>query len=721
MANYLTDQVFNTYFSGVYNGNIIFRKDKAVMCKVDRRTRAQLKEQPLGIRPPGRPSGILTTMVDYAKIYSELEAYTACAWDEARVKLSNGLEYSRHVTYTGQVNGQAVTVQLWAQRKSMGCVDVLTADGKVVGFSNPGRICSEITVLAGYEAASPLVKFDDPLLSRAQYGVNPLGNIFVPCKDGTLLATEVFLPEGETKKVPAIVVRTCYGKERDIDRCWHWVTRGYAFVIQDVRGRSDSDGILEPFQNEREDADDLFNWIAAQPWCDGNIGMWGASYLGYTTTAAATAGNPHLKTAISEVNVGSPFYDTARKGGMVCSWPLLCWTLGQSVSNRVDFDVFGGVSINPYEAVRTRPITDIPEKIIGCKSGPWDLWAQHYHYDDFWRHSDNTAHADNIQIPMLIMSGWFDGDALGVQETWRFLNKHDKPGRRIVLGPWPHGLNAWRDCMDLAFGDNAVDYDFDTRIIRWFDLYLKGIQNGEDKQPRATYYVTGENQWHTSDAWMPTEARLVNLYLDSDGQANSLNGNGRIALTPPEADGQDRYLFDPEFPCGGENDGTDDGLVAPYACNSRQIRGDVLVYDSPVLEKDVAIAGPLYAELYAASSAVDTDFYVRVTDVDEKGTARNVSFGLMRAEFRNGWDKPSLLTPGKVEKYEMEMYFNGMVFKQGHRIRIDISSSELMEAFPNTNTGINPYEDPAPIKATQTVYHGKAYPSHVKLPVLYGL
>jgi putative CocE/NonD family hydrolase len=273
--------------------------------------------------------------------------------------------------------------------------------------------------------------------------------------------------------------------------------------------------------------------------------------------------------------------------------------------------------------------------------------------------------------------------------------------------------------MDLEFGNNAVDYDFDTRIIRWFDRYLKGILNGEDQKPRATYYVTGENQWYTSDDWMPTEAKLVNLYLHSQGHANSLNGDGSIVLSPP-AEGTDSYVYDPEFPCGGEGDETDDGFVCPYHCNSRHIRNDVLVYDYP-LENDVAIAGPLYAELYAASSAVDTDFFVRVSDVDEKGTARNVSFGLLRAEFRHGWDKPELLTPGKVEKYAMEMYFNGMVFKKGHHIRIDISSSELVEAFPNTNTGIDPYTDPTPVKATQTIYHSERYPSHVKLPVLYGL
>ena len=353
--NYLTDKVFNTYFSGVPNGQIIFREKKAVMCSIDRRTRVQLKEAPILPREPGR--AIAETMIDYEKLYRELDAYVSCPWDAGELTLANGAVYSRYITYTGMAGGKEVTAQLWAQRKSHGCIDVLTVDGQVIGFVNPGRICSEITVLAGYEAVTPLSRFDDPLLSKVEYGVNPLGNIMVPCRDDTRLATEVFLPEGlePGQKVPAIVIRTCYGKARDIDRSWHWVTRGYAFVIQDVRGRSDSDGVLEPFQHEREDADDLFNWIAGQPWSDGSIGMWGASYLGYTTTSACTSGNPHLKTAVSEVNVGSPFYDTVRKGGTVCSWPLLCWTLAQSVSNRVDMDVFKGVTIDPLEAVRSRP------------------------------------------------------------------------------------------------------------------------------------------------------------------------------------------------------------------------------------------------------------------------------------------------------------------------------------------------------------------------------
>jgi putative CocE/NonD family hydrolase len=305
---------------------------------------------------------------------------------------------------------------------------------------------------------------------------------------------------------------------------------------------------------------------------------------------------------------------------------------------------------------------------------------------------------------------------MGVQETWRFLTRNDTPGRRIVLGPWPHGLNAFRDCRDLEFGDNAIDYDFDTRILRWFDLYLKGVQNGEDKKPRAIYYLIGENNWCESSDWNPAESRLVNLYISSSGHANSMFGDGKIRFSAPEEEtGFDKYTYDPEQPIG------DDGHVEPYHCNHIQLRNDCLVYDTEPLEKDVGMAGNVYAEFYAASSAVDTDFIVRVSDVDEKGIARKISDNIIRAEFRKGFDKNEPLTPGSIERYEMEMYFHAYVFKAGHKIRVDITSSNYLEFFPNTNTGIDPYLDPKPVVAVNKIYHGKAYPSHVKLPVLYGL
>ncbi len=713
MQHSLLGKTFAHYRTGVYEGRFIFDAQGLKWCAVDPLTRVQLKE--ISFEPQMKES-----LFNFTKLYENLAEYATATWEGEKVVLPNGTRYNRYLSLRGQVKGQSTEAQLWAQRGTPPIMDVVTLGGEVIAFIMPGRISSEMLILEGYEGVTPLNKYADPLLSKAEYGIRHLGNHWVPTRDGVNLASEVFLPEGgETgQKFPTIVIRTCYGKARDLHRATHWVNRGYAFVIQDVRGRSDSDGELVPFYHERDDAYDLFSWIAEQEWSDGNIGMWGASYLGYTTTAAATSGHPNLKTAISEVNVGSPFFmDTVRRGGAICSWPLLCWTLGQSVSNRTDFDVFGGITVDPDKAVKVRPITEIPTEMIGKRSGPWDIWAQHYRYDDFWRHCDNTLHSENIKIPMLILSGWHDGDALGVQETWRFLTENDTPGRRIILGPWPHALNAFRDCLDMEYGDNAIDYDYDTRTIRWFDRYLKNIPNGEDEKPRATYYVggAGENKWHYSDDWSPVESTLTELYLTSGGNANSLYGDGKLVTVPADENGYDSYVYDPENAACG------DGRFEPSVLNSLQARQDCLVYETDVLEEAVAVAGNISTVFFAASSAVDTDFFVTVSDVDENGVARKISTNGIRAEFRNWPKEPSaLLTPGKVEKYHIYLHFAGHVFQAGHKIRVDISSADYMVFFPNTNTGIDPYTDPKPILATQKIYHGAGYPSCVRLPILYG-
>ena len=712
MDHNLIGKTFSHYRSGVYEGKFVFDQKKLQWCAVDLQTRVPLKYIPF-------EKQMKESLFDFVKLYENLANYANASWQGEKVTLSSGTRYNRYLPINGMVAGKAVTAELWAQR-GVPVMDVVTLDGQVIAFIMPGRISSEMLILEGYEAVTPLTKYEDPVLSKAEYGIRTLGNHWVTTPDGVNLATEVFLPAGGQpgQKFPTIVIRTCYGKSRDIHRSTHWVNRGYAFVIQDVRGRSDSDGELVPFYYEREDAYDLFSWIAAQGWSDGNIGMWGASYLGYTTTAAATSGHPNLKTVISEVNVGSPFFaDTVRRGGAVCSWPLLCWTLGQSVSNRVDYEVFQGITVDPDKAVKVRPITEIPTQMIGKRSGPWDIWAKHYSYDEFWAHCDNTAHGKNVKIPMLILSGWHDGDALGVQETWRFLTANDTPGRRIIIGPWPHSLNAFRDCLNTEYGDNAIDYDFDTRTIRWFDCYLKNVPNGEDQKPRASYYVggKGENKWHYSDDWSPLESTLTELYFGSDGRANSMHGDGCLLATPAEGQQFDSYVYDPENTARGE------GEFSPTVLNALHSRQDCLVYETQVLTEPVAVAGNISTEFYAASSAVDTDFFVCVSDVDEKGIARWVSKNGIRAEFRNWPQEPSApLTPGKVEQYHIYLHFAGYVFQPGHKIRVDISSADYITFFPNTNTGIDPYTDPKPVIAIQQIYHGKDYPSCVRLPILYG-
>ncbi|MFC5450852.1 CocE/NonD family hydrolase [Paenibacillus aestuarii] len=707
MSTGLEAMTFNFYCSGVYEGKIRFGRDEeSIMhAKVDSRRRTQMQENVL----PEKTSYILP----FLKIKQALSDFANAEWQGEEVQLANGDLYQKHIRYTAEVGGKALTSQVWALRKDT-ALDVVTLDGQIIAFVAPNRYGMEVLVAKGCESLTPLTVYDDPQLSKPLYGINDLGTDLIPMRDGVRLATDVYLPEGvETgRKLPTILIRTCYDRNLRKEFFKRWTNKGYAVVNQDVRGRADSEGELIPFYYERDDSYDTIDWIIAQEWSDGQVGMWGASYLGYVVTAAATSGHPNLQAVVNEVNVGSPFVDTVRKGGTVCSWPLLCWTLAQSVGTRTDFSIFGGITVNPEQAVDARPIREIPQQTIGRASGPWDLWSEHPDYDDFWRNCTFTERGDQVQVPMFVISGWYDGDSAGVSETWRMLTQHDVPNRKIWLGPWEHGPNRARDYQGASFSNDAVVYNYDVSVLRWFDRFLKGTMNGIDQEPRASYYVVGANEWRTSEDWTPVEAKVTDWYLGSGGRANSSHGDGTLAAAPPHEGDPDTYVYNPEDPVA------DSGEREPENMRKHELRSDILVYTSEQLEHGVTVAGELSCELYASSTGVDTDWVVTLSDVDEAGNSIKLSNYIVRAKYRKGLDAPELLKPGQVEKYTIFMQNIAHTFRQGHRIRFTVTSSSKMVAFPNTNTGLNPYEDPKPVIVRQTVYHSSEYPSHVKLPIL---
>ncbi|MBO9129360.1 CocE/NonD family hydrolase [Bacillus sp. 165] len=704
MKPYLEETIFNFYCAGVYDGKIRFTKEKILHAAVDRRRRTQMQESVLS--PQNKYNMPLKT------IHENMPHYENGIWSGEQVVLQNGQTFERYITYSDVATGK--TSQVWALRNET-AVDVVVADGQIIAFVAPNRSGMEILVKEGYETVTPLVLYDDPLLSKPEYGVNDLGTYLIPMRDGVKLATDVYLPEGlEGVQLPTILVRTCYDRHLRKEILLRWANKGYAVVSQDVRGRADSEGELVPFYYERDDSSDTIDWIIKQNWSNGDVGMWGASYLGYIVTAASTSGHPNLKAVVNEVNVGSPFVDTVRRGGTVCSWPLLCWTLAQSVGTRTDFDIFAGITVNPEVAVDARPIKDIPQQMIGKSSGPWDIWSEHPEYDGFWKNCTFTERGKYVNVPMFVISGWYDGDGPGVSETWRMLTEHDVANRKIWLGPWEHGPNRARDLQGIRFSNDAVVYNYDINVLKWFDRYLKGVENGIDKEPRASYYLVGENTWKTSDDWTPVEAAVTPFYLTSNGQANSSFGDGRLTAAIYENEVSDSYIYDPTFPMN------DSGEREPENLKQYELRNDILVYTSDVLEEEVAIAGELSAELYASSTGKDTDWVVTLTDVDEHNNSIRLSNYIVRAKYRNGFDSPELLTPEKIEKYKIYMQNIAHTFKKGHRIRFTITSSSKFVAFPNTNTGENPYDEPAPLVVTQKVYHTKEYPSCVMLPVLYG-
>lgn len=648
------------------------------------------------------PLGQIKDLID------EINAFDFSSKSE--VTLGSGAHYHRYKKIEGKVSGKDSEAWLWVQREVKHPIDIVLCCGKVVGFIKMRRDGCLMLVKNGYEAMTPLKAYNDELLSSASHLVKPIGTFNIPMRDGVKLATDVYLPSNlkPGEKVPTILIRTIYGRRAFTEPELRFVFRGYALVAQDCRGRGDSEGDWMPNVYEMDDGSDTLDWIAEQEWSDGKVGMIGGSYGGYVQWAAAASGNPHLKAMVSLVTSGSPFVDNPRKGGTFMSGILAwCLLIAERDANpcamaRNDWD----------EVVSYRPVKDIPERILGKRIPFWDEWVKHETNDEFWQKCDWSLHGDKIDVPALMVSGWYDDDGQGTSQAWDMMRKYNREDIKLILGPWYHQANTTRDIHNIPFGDNAICYDMDINYLRWFDRYLKDIENGIDNTPRVKYYLVGNNEWQQADDWPPKNAKLEAFYLRE---------NGKLSSTPPkDAETPDSYIFDPDDPAPHLVDISENELNVPENYNEVEKRSDVIIYTSEPLKEDLAIAGDIYANLYAASDAKDTDWVVRITDVDNAGNSFRVADGILRACFRNGFEKSELLTPGKVEKYRIRLTRAGYVFKKGHKIRIQVTSGAKNLAFPNCNTGEDPTHATVFISAKQTIYHDDKYPSNVELPVIKG-
>ncbi|MDR1600105.1 MAG: CocE/NonD family hydrolase [Oscillospiraceae bacterium] len=715
----MTDQTESTalsrlelYCAGVFEGYAVFGEGGPTFAYVDQKSRF--------LGTPQKPihSGDWLGL-PFDKLFGKRGEYNGADWSGETVTLPCGDVYSRHVLIDGMVGGEPMSGQVWAQRKADPAIDIVTAAGRVVAFIYTHRYGMEIAVEKGFEPLTPLAQYEDPALklSRPVYGVDCMGISTSTMRDGVKLAQRVFLPypRADGQKFPTILVRSCYTKERMQFKLSKYVNKGYALVTQDVRGRGDSEGELDPFYQERGDSADTIDWIIRQDWSDGGVGTWGASYLGHTVAQGAASGHPNLLCVVNEVNVGSPFYDTVRRGGALCSEPLLCWALAQSAGQRPDMRYMSG-EVDWPAILAKRPIKDIARQVLGSVHNDlWAKWTAHDEEDEWWQRSSLTRHFDKVRAPMLVVSGWYDGDGLGVSETWRNLTRHDVPGRRLILGPWAHNPNTFRDIGDVPLGDNAIVYNFDITNLRWYDHYMKGVDNGVDREPRATYYVVNENQWHTSGEWNPAEGETVPLYLGGV-RANSVNGAGALSWSNPADEAGDTYRYDPEIPHSAPKSELDGRTPINY--KGHELRNDMLVYTSEPLPENLTIAGEISARFHASSSARDTDWLIRLLDVDESGNARQLSQNLIRAKFRGGWDRIDLLEPGRIERYTLLMESNGWRVNAGHRLRVHIQSSLKELVFPNPNTGEPPFDETTSVPADNTIWHGGRYASFINLPVI---
>ncbi len=540
----------------------------------------------------------------------------------------------------------------------------------------------------------------------------------IPMRDGVELSANLWTP-GTSGPFPTVLIRTPYIKAnaRYARLGREYAERGYALIVQDARGRGDSEGKFDFFFADAEDGYDTIEWVARQPWSNGRIGTVGGSYLATVQWLAAREQPEHLTCMIPQAPAGVYFDELPYIGGAFLMQWSLSWINGTSAR------VAQGpvLATTDWEEVfQHRPLLTMDEA-MGRRMQLYRDFLQHSTSDAYWQRILFTPDDFRaIDIPALEFTGWFDADQPGTMGYWYGMQEHSpaRDRQHIIIGPWTHGgaiSGGSKEVGDFEFSGESI-VDTDSLHLEYFDYCLKGTSSSFDF-PKARIYTTGSNVWHDFDAYPPKEMEPQGLYLTSGGRANSLIGDGRLSWTVPGDAPPDRYTYDPRHPVPSPMVGDSYGLDQ----RPNQRRDDVLVYTSDVLTEPVEIIGPVEVVLHAATDARDTDFTAKITDVYPDGRSLKLGWwetGVIRARYRNGFGQEELLTPGEIEEYTIKLGHMGHTFLPGHKIRIEISSSAAPFLNPNQNTG-NPVATDTEWKvAHQTIYHDQARLSRVVLPVI---
>ncbi|MFC2166268.1 CocE/NonD family hydrolase, partial [Acidobacteriota bacterium] len=608
----------------------------------------------------------------------------------------DGTENGKDVSAWVWNGKQVYVVRRFAERKVERPLDlILTDDMSLLGMAYP--VSDDVWIKDGYESLTTMKFWSDPQLSKPLYKVVPLEEkTMIKMPDGISLAATIYLPGDPQKseltplegRFPTVLKRTPYGRMDYLRDAFMYVSRGYAVMAQDTRGRGDSEGEFHPLVDEKADGDETINWIAAQPWSDGNVGMIGGSYVGLVQWHAAYKGNPHLKTLVSQVTAGPALNDCPFVYGSFTPG-ILTWCVWMSGTTQ-EIDAAMGKDLNAV--VSELPLIDADKRAMGREIPFWREWLAHPTLDDFWKESDISRFADKIDLPVLYLTGWFDDVLRGTIFYWDMMQRKKRENQHLILGPWRHGMNSARDIAKLEFGPDAIMENINSIYVRWYDRWLKGIDNGVEKDPKVRYFTVGENKWKTSNTWPPRNITKQKWYLHSSGQAQNPEDRAMASPSLPRNSKPDRYVYDPEDPTPFMVDIRTNELSPPEDYQEVEKREDTLVYTSEAFTEDFDISGDVSAVLYAATDSRDTDWIVRLTDVYPDGQSIRLVDGFMKARFRKGLDKENLLKPDKVYKYSIPMTW----ISHRHRLRISIASAAAGLLAVNTNTG-NPY-------ATDTEY-----------------
>lgn len=549
------------------------------------------------------------------------------------------------------------------------------------------------------------------------YRIRLEGDIPARMRDGTVLRADVLRPD-TPERFPAILYRTPYGKDdawRESDVLLKLARTGYVVVVQDVRGRYRSEGDFDPYRQEGADGYDSVEWVASLPYCDGSVGMAGLSYPGAVQWLAAVTAPPHLKAIAPAMTFASGREFFYFGGAFDLSWIGWAYT-NITPEARRRLGLAGPRSAsearqawreNKDAWLRYLPLRELPA-LKGVAPFYFE-WLEHPEDGAYWDFANLTSRYERVSVPALNLSGWHD-EGYGPVGATRNFNGTRARGSRLILGPWTHGaprVSSLRE-GELDFGPNA-GLDYPALLIRWFDRWLKGADNGVDQESPVRVFVMGENVWREENEW-PLARTVYTPYYLSEG--------GRLLSSPPgEGEHADGYTYDPLDPVvdprGGE--------LGPFDQSKLESRRDVLVYTGEPLARDLEVTGPIEVELWASSSALDTDFVVRLLDVHPDGRAFNLmspTLEVLRARYREGETRSVLLTPGKAELLRLRNLITSNVFKAGHRIRVHVTSSFFPHVDRNLNTGGTIGAESVPRTAEQTIYHDREHASRIILPVI---
>ncbi len=570
-----------------------------------------------------------------------------------------------------------------------------------------------------------------------QYEVTYQRNVPVKMRDGITLRADIYRPKAEGK-FPVLLQRTPYNKDSGVSFGYKAAARGYVVIFEDVRGRYASEGDWYTFKNEPNDGYDTVEWAAALAYSDGRVGMFGGSYVGATQMLAAIAHPPHLAGICPVVTASNYHENWTYTGGAFAQWFNEDWTSGlaQNTYERLvghQNDPVGGLWKIPLTEYPILNLEKRPDLGSNASVAPYYLdWLAHPSYDDYWKSISIEEHFSDITVPALHIAAWYDLFLGGSLKNYEGIRDHGgteaaRKGQQLVVvigghsGPMPK-------VGDVDFGPNAKEPQ-DEWELQWYDYLFKGVKNQFASGKPVKIFVMGANEWREESDWPVPEAKSTKYFLHSAGKANSMRGNGTLSAAAPGKETADQFVYDPANPVPT--------IGGPLCCEPQrwpagprdqrpaEARDDVLVYSTPPMSEDVDVTGPVSLEFYAKSSAVDTDFTAKLVDVWPNGFAQNLTEGIVRARYRDSRGKPELLNPGQVYKFSIDMWATSNVFKKGHVLRLEVSSSNFPRFDRNLNNGALRYVKSSDasstfVSATNVVLHDAEHPSALVLPIVSG-